>query len=71
MQKLFVVYAVRSNNRIESAWIVRAENAEAAEEAFKAVNMEQVEADDQPIIPEGGYVTVEPLELEGGLQQIW
>ena len=71
MQKLFVVYTVRADNRIRGAWIVRAESAEAAEAALEAVNAEQLEANDQPIIPEGGYVTVAPLELEGGVQQIW
>lgn len=71
MARLFVVYTVRSNNRIEGAWIVRADSAEAAEEVLKAINAEQLEENDQPIIPEGGYVTVAPLELEGGVQQIW
>lgn len=71
MQGLYVIYTVRANNRIEGAWIVRAESAEAAEEAIKAINAEQLEENDQPIIPEGGYVSVAPLELEGGVQQIW
>lgn len=71
MQGLFVLYTVRADNRVKGAWIVRAENAEAAEEAFRAVNAEQLKENDEPLIPEGGYVTVEPLEFEGGLQQIW
>ena len=71
MQKLFVVYTVRADNRIRGAWLVRAENAEAAEASPEAVNAEQLEANDQPIIPEGGYVTVAPLELEDGVQQVW
>ncbi|HQD86470.1 MAG TPA: hypothetical protein PK822_06140 [Bacillota bacterium] len=71
MQKLFVVHAVRSDNRVKGVWIVRAESAEAAEEAFKAKNAEQLAVNDEPLIPDGGYVTVEPLELEDGIQQMY
>jgi len=71
MQKLFVIHAVRSDNRVKGVWIVRAESAEAAEEAFKAINAEQLAMNDEPLIPEGGYITAEPLELEDGILQVW
>jgi len=71
VRKLFVINAVRSDNRVKSVWIVRAESCEAAEEAFKAINAEQLAMGDEPLIPDGGYVTAEPLELEDGIQQLW
>jgi len=71
MQRLFVLHAVRSDNRVKSVWIVKAESAEAAEEAFKAKNAEQLSEGDEPLIPDGGYVTAEPLELEDGILQVW
>ena len=71
MQKLFVIHAVRSDNRVKGVWIVRAESAEAAEKAFKAINAEQLAMNDEPLIPEGGYITAEPLELEDGILQVW
>ena len=71
VQKLFVIHAVRSDNRVKGVWIVRAESAEAAEAAFKAINEEQLAMGDAPLIPDGGYVTAEPLELEDGIQQLW
>jgi len=71
MQGLYVIYTVRADNRIRGAWIVKAESAEAAEEAFKAKNAEQLSEGDEPLIPAGGYVTAEPLELEDGILQVW
>lgn len=71
MQKLYVVHTVRSDNRVKGVWIVKADSCEAAETAFKAINAEQLAMGDAPLIPEDGYVTAEPLELEDGIQQLW
>lgn len=62
---------VERDHKIKRVWLVAAETIEEAEVLFRNLNQQELDEGDEPLILDGEEISLEPLEFERGVSQMW
>ncbi len=62
---------VTEDSKVKAVWLVTAASAEQAEEKFRKIDEEEKAEGDKPLILSNQEISIEPLEFERGICQMW